>query len=278
MIKNQAKFAKKDLGQNFLTSTKFRDQILEEAGDISGQEILEVGPGLGFLTEALIDAKARLTAVELDNRVYPILTKKFAQYINRPVDEAPSFTLVEGSILHEDLDQRYEQKKYSVIANIPYHITSPIIRKLLSETRNKPQQTILMVQKEVAEKICPKIKKGKQKRSILSISVEIYATAKLCFVVGREHFDPSPKVDSAIIKLVTRETPLVPADMETDFFTVVNAGFHEKRKKLGNSIGKYFGVSPSLLMGTVNENLRAEDLTIEDWIEITKNFQKNVKV
>ena len=278
MVKNQSRFAKKDLGQNFLTSVEFRDQILAQAGDIAGKNILEVGPGLGFLTEGLLQAGAKLTAVELDTRVIPILTEKFAKYIQTDAEKSPSFTLVEGSILHEDLDKRFEQENYSVIANIPYHITSPIIRKLLSETKNKPKETILMVQKEVAQKINPKIKKGRQKRSILSVSVEIFATSELCFVVGKEHFDPSPKVDSAIIKIITRETPLVSPEMEKDFFVVVNAGFHEKRKKLGNSIGKYFGVSPKLLMGNVDGNLRAEELKIEDWIEITKNFCKNVKV
>lgn len=268
-MKSQEKFAKKSLGQNFLNSTDIRDNILKHAGEISGKNILEIGPGLGFLTEELLDQSAHLTAIDLDDRVIPILKKKFGENEN--------FTLFHGSILDFDLDEHFEQKKYSIIANIPYHITSPILRKILAETKNRPEFALLMVQKEVAEKICPKLKKGKTKRSILSISVEVFADAEICFLVGREYFDPAPKVDSAIIKITPKKIPEISPDLEADFFTVVNAGFHEKRKKLGNSIGKYFGVSPKLLLGDIDPNLRAENLSIDNWVTIAKNFQKNVK-
>ena len=298
---NQSRFAKKSLGQNFLNSTTIRDQILEQAGDISGKNILEIGPGLGFLTEALLAAGAHVTAVELDDRVIEVLGEKFrngiksvplnkgeskgGSFINKPSvspfsretknTTEPQFTLIHDSILSQDLDKLFEQKKYSCIANIPYNITGPILRKLFAETENQPEFALLMVQKEVAQKICPKLhpKKG-LKRSILSISVEIFAEAEICFLVGREHFDPSPRVDSAIIKLTKRAKSLVPKELERDFFTVVNAGFHEKRKKLPNSLSKYFGFNGKKLLGDIDPNLRAENLSIKDWLVITENFRK----
>ena len=272
--RSQSKFARKDLGQNFLNDPILRDRIIdlaEENGQnpLSSREILEIGPGLGFLTTEILKRDANLTAVELDERSVAILQEKFAGFLN--------FNLIQGSILNQNLDKIFAQKKYSVIANIPYNITAPILRKLFAETKNKPEIAILMVQKEVAEKISRR-KAGKEKiikgRSILSISVEIFAEVENCFVVDRQMFSPSPKVDSAIIRLKSREKSLVPTELEKDFFTVVQAGFAEKRKKLSNHLGKFFGCNSSALLGEVDGNKRAEVLEITDWIEIAKNFQK----
>ena len=254
-------FAKKSLGQNFLHSTEIRDKILEAAGDISDKNVLEIGPGLGFLTAKLLAAKANLTAIELDDRAVKILRKDFGQKGN--------FNLIHGSILDQNLDDLFGDKPYQVIANIPYHITSPILKRLLSETKNRPQSAILMVQKEVAKKIC-----DTKKRSILSISVEVFAEPEILFEVGRENFSPSPKVDSSIIRLKVRDKPLVSAKIERDFFTVIRAGFSEKRKKIGNVLGKFFGVPSGQLLGSIDPNRRAETLDISEWLKIMKNFQK----
>ncbi len=259
--KRKAHFAKKSLGQNFLNNTQVRDDILEQAGDISGENILEIGPGLGFLTSALLKAKANLTAIETDERSVRILEREFGHKEN--------FHLILANFLKFDLDEHFKNKKYAIIANIPYNITNPIIKKVLSETKNKPEFCILMVQKEVAQKICKT-----EKRSILSISVEVFAHTKYCFTVGKENFDPSPKVESAILRLDTRQTPLIKLEDENDFFTIVNAGFSQKRKKIGNHIGKFFGIESSKLLGNIDSNRRAETLNIEDWIAIMKNFQK----
>ena len=305
----QNKFAKKHLGQNFLTSTDVRDKILAEAGDLKGKQILEIGPGLGFLTEALLEAGANLTAIELDERAFNILNKKF--------DQEKSFTLLNQDILQTDLDGLFGNDPYAVIANIPYNITNPIIRKLLEKTQNQPKFCLLMVQKEVAQKICdpiichsglgpesnnkseileqvqddrtnqpfgvplqgvaqPSQKKKKSKRSILSIAVEVYAQARYCFTVGRELFEPAPKVDSAIMRFDIRSEALVPNAMRRDFFTVVNAGFSEKRKKVGNVLGKFFGIPSDRLLGDIDGNRRAETLTVEEWVNITKNFKNQL--
>lgn len=265
----ERKFAKKDLGQNFLQSTEVRDKIMIEAGDVKGKTVLEIGPGLGFLTEALLDAGAKLTAVEFDERAVRYLTDKYGNY--------PNFTLIQGSILDMNLDEIFKDELWQTVANIPYHITSPIVRKLLSETHNKPTSCVLMVQKEVAKKIArtrPAQEKIVESRSILSLSVEIFAEAKNCFEVKRDCFEPTPKVDSAILKLTTRSMPLITPEMEPDFFTMVNAGFCERRKKLRNSIPKFFGDDPTPLLKGIDSDRRAETLNIEEWITLTKNFQK----
>lgn len=278
--KSKKPFAKKSLGQNFLQSTEVRDGILETAGDITGKNILEIGPGLGFLTAKLLSNGAHLTAVELDDRASEILTRDFGHMEN--------FHLIQGDILQQDLDQMFfppvkgglRGVPYSIIANIPYNITSPILRKCLSKTNNKPEFMLLMVQKEVGQKICPRVGGDLVKnfrRSILSLSVEIFAEAELLFEVGRECFSPAPKVDSAIIKITTRPQPLVaPAD-ERDFFTVVNAGFSRKRKKLANVLGAFFGVESAKLLGSIDGNRRAETLNVDEWLEIMRNFQKHIK-
>jgi 16S rRNA (adenine1518-N6/adenine1519-N6)-dimethyltransferase len=258
--KSTPKFAKKSLGQNFLQSTEIRDEILKKAGNITETNILEIGPGLGFLTTKLLTAKAHVTAVEMDPRAVEILTADFGH--------KPNFHLLLGDILQQNLDTLFPQKSYAVIANIPYNITGPILRKLLSQTQNQPTYAILMVQKEVAEKIC-----NTQKRSLLSISVEIFAEAENFLFVGRENFSPAPKVDSAVIKLTIRSKPLIPPTLQKDFFRVVHAGFSEKRKKLGNVLPKFFGMSKSKLLGNIDPNRRAETLTVEEWESITHNFQ-----
>jgi len=263
--KSQSRFAKKSLGQNFLHDTGIRDQILELAGDISERHILEIGPGLGFLTIHLINTAKAVTAIEFDERAVKVLEKELGHKEN--------FELINADFLQTDLDTLFEQNKYSVVANIPYNITNPILRKILDKTDNQPEFAVLMVQKEVAQKICSPQEKN-TKRSILSIAVEVYADAQYGFTVNRACFDPVPGVDSAVMRLNIRPEPLVSPDMQQDFFTVVNAGFSEKRKKLGNVLPKFFGVGKKEILGSVDPDLRAETLEISDWIQITENFQK----
>ena len=157
MKKNLKKgFAKKSLGQNFLQSPEIRDKILEEAGDLVHKNILEIGPGLGFLTTKLLAAKANLTAVELDERA--------AETLRRDFGHKPNFQLITGDILKQDLESLFtkegQPQPYAIIANIPYNITAPILKKMLAETSHKPDFALLMVQKEVADKICDSTKRS----------------------------------------------------------------------------------------------------------------------
>ena len=257
-------FAKKSLGQNFLTNPDIRDRILEEAGNIAQKNILEIGPGLGFLTTALLKENANITAVELDPRTIKILKKDFGHKKN--------FQLIEGDILQQDIDSLFKNKPYSVIANIPYNITAPLLRKILANTTNHPDFIIFMVQKEVANKLT-----DKKKNSILKISVDVFGKTEKCFEVSRECFNPIPKVDSAIIKITTHKNPLIPKPEEKLFFNVVNAGFSQKRKKLGNFIGKFFGTKPETLLGKIDPNRRAETLSIQEWKEVANNLKNQCK-
>ena len=256
-------FAKKSLGQNFLQSTEVRDAIIDLAGDPFPEVVLEIGPGLGFMTNKLVKKAKRFVAVEMDDRAVELLHRDF--------DHRDNFELIQGDILQQDIDGIFEQQNYSVIANNPYNITSPILRKFLADTDNRPEQMILMVQKEVAEKICLDPLKGK--RSILSIAVEVFAEAEYGFTVDRTCFSPVPGVDSAVMRLVRREQPLVAPELERDFFTVVNAGFSEKRKKLKNSLEKFFGFPADEILGDLDGNMRAEDLEISDFVQLARNFR-----
>lgn len=253
-------FAKKSLGQHFLCDGMVRERILDSAGDIKDRAVLEVGPGTGFLTSHLLRRGARVTAVEADSRLIPRLQLEFGHNTN--------FRLIEGDILQVDLDALFPDTPYEVIANIPYNITAPLIRKFLTRHTNRPTRCILMVQKEVAEKIC-----DSKKRSLLSLSVEVYAQPEYLFTVTRDMFAPPPKVDSAILQIVLRDEPLVAKELEQDFFTVVSAGFSQKRKKLGNVLGGHFGIPSQQLLGDIDPNLRPEKLRVEEWTAIARNLK-----
>lgn len=301
--KQQGNFAKKSLGQNFLRSPNIRHQIIQAAELNPGGNVLEIGPGLGFLTTGLLDEKVNLKAVDLDDRVIPILEKEFGHKEN--------FNLIHGDILVQDITELFGGEPYKVVANIPYNITGPILRKFLDKETVKPSRLILMVQKEVAHKICdptsddtpqkkekpaeqqkseaPTIglaaqnalrglavsgKSIKHKRSILSLSVEIFATSRIVCDVPRNLFNPVPKVDSAVIELNIRPEPLISPELQRDFFTIINAGFSQRRKKIGNYFGKFFGLSSKDLLGDIDPQRRSETFSVEEWVAITKRFQE----
>jgi len=258
-IKDNQRFAKKSLGQNFLMDSNIRNKILQAVDLINEKNILEIGPGLGFLTNKLLQKNIKLTAIELDHRAIEILKKDLGH--------KPNFHLIQGDILDQNLDDIFGNKAYSIAANIPYNITSPILKKILANTNNKPKTAILMMQKEVGEKLC-----SPQKNSILKISVDIFAEPEILFPVPRNSFFPVPNVDSVIVKLTIRKSPLVEPELQTDFFKVINAGFSQRRKKTGNYFGQFFGLPTSKLLGGIDPDRRAETFTLKEWIKITKNF------
>lgn len=256
--------AKKSLGQNFLISPRVVGAIAE-AGEVrKGEAVLEIGPGKGILTRALIDRGARVVAVEKDDRLIPLLGEAFAQEI-----EEGRLRLVHGDIMENDAASLGLEQGYKLVANIPYYITGAITRTFLS-AKAKPSLMILMVQKEVAERMIAR--DGKE--SILSLSVKAFADPSLVMNVSRGNFFPIPNVDSAVLKLSGIRNPFNSAAEEERFFEIVKAGFAQKRKKLFSNLSS---VIPKEKLGAMfaelklDENTRAEDVPLDTWLRLAKS-------
>ncbi|MBI5134579.1 MAG: ribosomal RNA small subunit methyltransferase A [Candidatus Taylorbacteria bacterium] len=256
-------FAKKSLGQNFLISPRVTGAIAD-AGDIrEGETVLEIGPGKGVLTKALLERGARVVAVEKDDRLIPILHETFSMDVSRG-----ALSIVHGDIMDKDAASLGLAKGYKVIANIPYYITGAIARNFLS-AEAKPALMVLMVQKEVAERVIAR--DGKE--SILSLSIKAYAKPSLVMSVSRGNFFPIPNVDSAVLKLSDIRSPFANKREEERFFEVVKAGFAQKRKKLLSNLSS---VSPKEKLGEmfaelgIGENARAEDFPLDKWLALSK--------
>jgi len=256
----------KSLGQNFLTNPNILEKIVQIADVANSDVVLEIGAGLGHLTTFLAQSARAVTAVELDERFIPILSERLAPYSN--------ISLVKGDILQLDISSLVQEDGYLVVANIPYYITSRIIRNLL-EAKHKPREIILTIQYEVAQRVCA----SSGKLSLLSLSVRMYGNPKLEMRIPAGAFYPPPKVDSAVIKIALHPEPLLPDTQREVFFTLVKAGFLHKRKTLRNSLSKGLGWSPDqaaelLTSGGVDPGRRAETLTIPEWIELTSVYEK----
>ncbi len=252
-------FAKKSLGQNFLISSAPVKRMLELAQITDADTVLEIGPGKGVLTKALLGKGAHVIAVEKDDNLIPVLQETFKNEI-----EEGKLKLIHDDILEKDIpDIMAERSRYKLIANIPYYITGEIIRKFL-EAEHQPDCIALLVQKEVAERIVAR--DGKE--SILSISVKVYGTPEYGGTVKKVLFRPMPNVDSAIIFVDKLSKKLFQESgvSEKRFFEVVKAGFAHKRKQLKNNLK---GVISDGLLETVGLR-RAEELKVEEWIELAK--------
>lgn len=260
-------FAKKSLGQNFLISPGIVERIAE-AGEIQkGETVIEIGPGKGALTAALLRAGARVKAVEKDDRLIQFLDDTFRKEAN-----AGNFELFHDDIMEttpEKLSARVPES-YKVIANIPYYITGQIIRLFLSMP-HKPINMVLMVQKEVANRIIAR----DEKESILSLSVKAYAKPELVVNVARGNFFPIPNVDSAVIKLIDIRNPFKDRAQEDKFFEIVKTGFGQKRKKVIRNLdsiadkNKLTAVFAEL---GIDDNARAEDVSLDTWIKLSEKL------
>ncbi len=235
------------MGQNFLIDENVLNKIIETANIDSSDVILEIGPGLGILTLELAKKAKRVIAIEKDEELCEILKNVLT------AQNVVNVEIVHGDILQ--LQQIQQLQHYKVVANIPYYLTSPLIRKFL-EAENKPEFMVLMMQKEVTQRICA----SPPKMSLLAVSVQFYAEPKIISFVSKNSFYPVPKVDSAIIKIVPQETPKIDTEK---FFKLVKRGFASKRKMLKNNI---FGINFEKL--GLNPNIRAENLTINGWIKL----------
>lgn len=258
-------FAKKSLGQNFLKSEAALREIIS-AGQISPSDfVLEIGPGQGALTEKILEAGATVLAVEKDSALLPILNEKFSEQIS-----AGKLQIEEKDILNFKTDSLPE--KYKLIANIPYYITGAIIRNFL-ETNKQPERMVLLVQKEVAERIVAR--DGKE--SILSVAVKAYCEPKFIKTVLAGSFVPAPKVDSAIILFenISKKRFQESGVNENKFFEVVKEGFSHKRKLLRKNlqeVASKYGqdINVIFIKANIDPKSRPEDLQLRDWFEISK--------
>jgi len=248
----------KGLGQNFLIDGHALEKIIAAADLNSEDVIVEVGPGIGVLTQELAKRTKKVIAIEKDQHMVNILQKTLKAYDNVEI------------ICADALQHNLDVKKYKVIANIPYYITSPLIRKFLESTY-KPTEIILMMQKEVAQRICAKV----PDMNLLAVSVQFYASPKIVSYVSKSSFWPAPKIDSAIIKITPKETT---KNIDANaFFSIVKAGFSQPRKQLGNNFSKALKkdreiISAWLSQNNINPMQRAETLSIADWERLTTNF------
>jgi 16S rRNA (adenine1518-N6/adenine1519-N6)-dimethyltransferase len=258
----------KGLGQNFLIDKNILDKIVDSAGIKPTDIILEVGPGLGVLTQELAKRAKRVIAVEKDETMIEILT-----YVLND-SNVKNVQIVNEDILQlEQIKQFKQLNHYKVVANIPYYLTSPLIRKFL-ETKNPPEEIILMLQKEVAQRICVK----PPDMNLLAVSVQFYATPTIVSYVSKNCFWPAPKIDSAIIKITPQKSfdfaqgkKQIQRDL---FFEVVKAGFSHPRKQLVGNLSKIFKLGRGntekwLLDNKINPTQRAETLSIEDWVNLS---------
>ena len=257
-----------NLGQNFLKDKEIVNKIISSANLKEDDFVLEIGPGKGILTEELAKYARKVIAIELDKNLVKLLSNKF--------DNNKKVEIIEGDILKINLLKllgHFVPKQYKIIANIPYYITSPIIRLFL-ENENPPSEMILMVQKEVAERIVAKA----GQMSILAISVQYYADAEILFEVSRNSFDPVPEINSAVIKITNHQQSTINNKTEVKkFFQIVKAGFSAKRKTLVNNLSNSLHlpkkeVEEKLKTAGIKPTARAQELSIENWKTLTKLF------
>lgn len=256
------------LGQNFLRDERVVDRIIKTANLQPKDFVIEIGPGEGILTEKLSQVAGQILAIEIDRNLISVLQKKFAENKRIAILNAD---ILKINLLKLTTDYQLIATNYKVIANIPYYITSPIIRLFL-ESENPPQEMILMVQKEVAERIIEK----PGKMSILALSVQYYAEAQILFFVPAKAFSPVPKVDSAVIKIVpSQQSSVHNQEKAKKFFRIVRAGFAAKRKTLANNLANSFHLSKKEVENKLSSIgltplARAQELSVEDWKKLAE--------
>jgi 16S rRNA (adenine1518-N6/adenine1519-N6)-dimethyltransferase len=251
----------KGLGQNFLINKGILEKIMETVNIKPNETILEIGPGVGTLTKELAKKAGKVVAIEKDDKMVEILKKTLITFKNVEV--------IKEDALKIDLEnQKLRIKKYKIIANLPYNIASRVIRRFL-ESKNQPKEMILMVQKEVAQRICAKA----PDMNLLAASIQFYSKPKILFYVSKNNFWPQSKVDGALVRLRPKDTGQK-IDKER-FFRVLKAGFSQPRKKISNNLSKVLKLDKEkvkewLLKNSISPDQRAENLEIKDWLSLTK--------
>lgn len=253
----------KGRGQNFLVDPFALERILEAAQLASEDEVLEIGPGLGVLTKALAGRARRVVAVEIDRGMVAALQETLA--------DRPNVEIVEGDALRLDPAEHFATRPYKIVANLPYYITSPLLRHYF-EAANRPTRVVVMVQLEVAERIVA----GPGDLSLLAVSVQFYGRPQLVGRVPANAFLPAPKVDSAILEIDVLPRPAVDVEPER-FFKVVTAGFAMPRKQLHNALPQKLwmppdAAEPALRAAGIDPMRRAQTLTLDEWATLTREL------
>jgi 16S rRNA (adenine1518-N6/adenine1519-N6)-dimethyltransferase len=258
--------ARKRLGQHFLVDGKVLERIIAAAAALGPSDVvLEIGPGLGILTKELAERAGRVIAIELDDRLAAHLKERLSSLAN--------VTILNEDVLHIDPAELLGRPTtYKVVANLPYYITSPVLRHFL-EASLKPETMLVMVQKEVAEAIVA----GPGRRSLLSISVQFYGKPEIVSYVPPQAFYPAPAVESAILRIEVYPQPAVAVADEQGFFDLVRAGFAAARKQIANSLAQGLKlpkeeVQTLLQRAEIAPQRRAETLTLEEWARLWQVF------
>jgi 16S rRNA (adenine1518-N6/adenine1519-N6)-dimethyltransferase len=266
---------KQSLAQNFLMDAEQLARIAAAAALTATDTVLEIGPGLGSLTQYLAAQAGRVVAVELDDRLIEILRAHFVTQPHVQVVHGDILTLEPGTVVRADDSDA--PVAYKVVANLPYYITSAVLRHLL-EADHRPTQIVVLVQKEVAERICA----APGDLSLLAVSVQFYAEPTLVHHVPARAFHPAPKVDSAVLRLAVRPHPAVPDVNPDAFFRVARAGFSQKRKQLANTLSAGLHLPKAELITLLNNQgidptRRAETLTLAEWGILTHALPANLE-
>ncbi len=259
--KDQYTSLNKQLGQNFLTDNNILQKIVLAANVTPETAVLEIGAGSGNLTAHLCRTAKKVVAVEIDDRFIPVLENTFAKRNNCHI--------VHGDMLKIDPADILQHEEYIVVANIPYYITSALIRHLIT-SQVKPKRLILTIQYEVAERICAQ----SGKMSLLALSVQIFGNPSLLFKIKPGAFRPQPKVDSAVVLIDMYDQPLIETENLDLFFKIAKSGFGKKRKTLANSLSSGMKREKSKIItlletAGINPMRRAETLTIPEWHALT---------
>ncbi len=263
---------KKSLGQNFLIDQNILNKIVEAAELDETKGALEIGPGIGALTQRLAATAGKVTAVEIDNRLIPILSEILADEANTSV--------VHGDVLKLDLKALFAERfsdvsGVSVVANLPYYVTTPILMKLLEE-KLPLEHIVVMIQKEVAERMAAR--PGGKEYGSLSVAVQYYCVPQLVCTVPNTVFIPQPNVDSAVIKLSLRDKPAVDVPDEDHFFRVVQASFAQRRKTLANNLTAFVGkenreaLTQLLIQNDIDPTRRGETLSLDEFARISRGL------
>lgn len=254
--------ARQSLGQNFLFDDQILSRIVEAANLEPGDQVLEIGPGTGALTRHLVASGAQVLAVELDERLLPLLGDQFDGYAN--------IRLVHEDILSWKPSDHFD-RSYKVVANVPYYITGAILRRLLSH-EPRPSLMVLTVQKEVAERLAA----SPGDMSLLAVSVQLAGQVEILFTIKAGAFWPRPEVDSAVVRITHHSKPKLSTAEEERFFRIVRAGFRQKRKQLQKNL-RSLGYGKTQLADALGEagidgRRRAETLSIEEWLRLCRKL------